>query len=141
MSNFRQQVRSNLVALISLAFAVATLSYTSWRMEQSEANQNARAAGFEILMQLGELQLNVDYAHYGMDADKGNPISGWTRVIMIRDLAKILGGEMPAKADALYESWSANWDQLESSRSHTETITAAIEMARQACVDSLARLD
>ena len=94
-----EQLKRNTVALISLVFAMTTLGYTSWRMEHSEENQNIRAAGFEILMQLGKLQLNVDYSYYGEDDERGNPISAWTHVLLIRDLSRIMPGDMPDKAD------------------------------------------
>ncbi len=136
-----EQFKRNSVALISLVFAMTTLGYTSWRMEHSEENQNIRAAGFEILMQLGKLQLNVDYSYYGEDDERGNPISAWTHVLLIRDLSRIMPGDMPDKADKLFATWQENWQHVRTSESHTEAITAAITEARQATLESLESLD
>ena len=136
-----EQLRNNAVALLSLVFAVTTLSYTSWRMEQTEENQNIRAAGFEILLQLAELQLNVDHAHYGMNEERGNPITAWTHVLLVRDLSRIMPGDMSAKADELHETWQENWSRVKNSESHVKIVTAAITEARKACLASLASLD
>jgi len=42
------QLRHNFVALISLAIAITSLSYNTWRNEHSEGNRNKRFAAFEI---------------------------------------------------------------------------------------------
>jgi len=51
--NVGQQVRSNAVALISLAVALTALSYNTWRNERTEHNRNIRVAAFEVLAQGG----------------------------------------------------------------------------------------
>ena len=43
---FREQLQRNAVALISLFVAVSSLSYNTWRNEQSEFNRNQRQASF-----------------------------------------------------------------------------------------------
>ncbi len=44
---FFNQIRRNTVALISLAIAVSSLSYNTWRNEKTEINRNQRiAAGY-----------------------------------------------------------------------------------------------
>ena len=49
MRTFREQLRSNAVALISLTVALSSLGYNTWRNERTEHNRNIRAAAFEIL--------------------------------------------------------------------------------------------
>ena len=66
-----EQLRRNFVALISLVIAVSSLSYTSWRHEQTEENHNHRMAAFETLLKLGELQQLVFHRHYDKAEDKG----------------------------------------------------------------------
>ena len=55
-SNLKDQVRRNLVALISLVVAITSLSYNSWRNESSEDNRTQRLVAIEILLKLGDLQ-------------------------------------------------------------------------------------
>lgn len=43
--SFKDQVRSNIVAIISLLLAILGLSYNTWRNEITEHNRNVRQAG------------------------------------------------------------------------------------------------
>ena len=88
---FREQIRRNAVALISLVVALSTLLYTTWRNEETEDNWNTRVAGFEMLTTLGELQRIVYLNHYDGDLDEGNPRKGWVRVMVLRDLGGRVG--------------------------------------------------
>ena len=47
-----QQIRNNLVAIISLVVAISSLSYNTWRNELTEENRNIRFAGFEVINSL-----------------------------------------------------------------------------------------
>jgi hypothetical protein len=85
MSTLGQQLRSNVVALISLAVALSSLGYNTWRNERTEHNRNIRTATFEILTKLAELERVVFLAQYDHDASSGNPRTGWTYVLVIRD--------------------------------------------------------
>ena len=87
MSNFREQLRNNAVALVSLVVALIGLMYTTWRYEHTERNQNIRTATFEILSKLAEFERVVFLAHYDKDVAMGNPRVGWTYVIAIHDLS------------------------------------------------------
>lgn len=82
----RQQIANNLIAIISMIVAVSSLLYSAWRHEVTEDQRTVRQAGFEILQNLGELQTIADHAHYSGDPSQGNPVSGWGRVLMVRDL-------------------------------------------------------
>src|SRR5215469_8001527 len=88
--SFGSQIHNNIVALISLATALTALSYAYLRDERSEANRNVRAASFQLLMEVEQLRLIVDYAHYQQDKERGNPIMGWPHVLLIRDLSKLV---------------------------------------------------
>ena len=79
-----QQLRQHSVALISLVIAVSSLSYNTWRNEQTEANRNVRTAGIAMLLTLGELGQTVLFRHYDMDAVRGNPRAGWAYVLTIK---------------------------------------------------------
>ena len=48
MTTIRLQLRNNAVALISLAVALSSLAYNTWRNERTEHNRNVRTATFEV---------------------------------------------------------------------------------------------
>jgi hypothetical protein len=66
-STFKEQVRRNMVALISLAVAVTGLGYNTWRNEVSEHNRNQRLVSIELLLMLGDLQQLTLDNHYGTE--------------------------------------------------------------------------
>lgn len=110
---FREQVRRNLVALISLAVAVTSLGYNTWRNEASESNRNQRLVAIEVLRNAGELQQVVYHRHWGMDnADKGNPLTGWAIVLTIHDLAMVLHSPLPDTAEQLRATWEQQSPKL-----------------------------
>jgi len=126
-----EQLRRNAVALISLFIAISSLSYNTWRNEQTEDNRNQRVAAFEILMKLGELQQLVFHHHYDQDvSNKGNPRTGWTYVLTVRDLSRVLHPPLPAAADRLLDSWDGNWQQMGREQESLDAILAAIEHVR-----------
>jgi len=92
VTTFKTQIRQHSVALISLAIALGSLGYNTWRNEKTEANRNIRTAGIELLMKLGELDRVVFFSHYDKDTVRGNPRSGWAYVLTIRDLAALTDG-------------------------------------------------
>jgi hypothetical protein len=137
-----QQLRRNSVALISIVIAVSSLSYNTWRNEKTEDNRNLRFAAFEVLLKLGELQQVVFHHHYDGDSSgSGNPRTGWTYVLTIRDLARISGSEMSAEADNLYRTWKDNWQYLGSDQDKADTIITAIEHMRDTAVSIITSLE
>jgi len=108
----RQQLRSNAVALISLVVALSSLSYNTWRNERTEHNRNVRTATFELLSKLAELERVVFLAQYDHDASGGNPRTGWTYVLVIRDLAALVPAPVPARAADLQKVWAEDWQGL-----------------------------
>ncbi len=58
-----EQIKNNLLAVISLFVAFSALGYNTWRNEQTEYNRNIRTAGFEMLLHIGELQRITYLAH------------------------------------------------------------------------------
>lgn len=128
--SFGSQIHNNIVALISLATAITALSYGYSRDERSEANRNVRAASFQLLMEVEQLRLIVDSGHYEKDDDRGNPITGWPHVLLIRDLSKLVNPDTAAAADKLYAAWDEDWDSLESKQDSVDQITSALEEVR-----------
>jgi hypothetical protein len=141
MSTIRQQLRNNLVALISLVVALGSLGYNTWRNERTEHNRNVRTATFELLTRLAELERVVYLAQYDRDASGGNPRIGWTYVLVIRDLSSIVPAPVPAKAAELQRTWGENWEGLggEDERS-VNRIDDAIDALRAASLGILRAL-
>jgi hypothetical protein len=112
MSTIRQQLRSNLVAIISLVVALSSLGYNTWRNERTEHNRNVRTATFELLGKLAELERVVYLAQYDRDRSGGNPRTGWTYVLVIQDFAAVVPPPVPAGAAELRKVWAENWEGL-----------------------------
>jgi len=127
-----QQIQRNLLAIISLVVAITALSYNTWRNETTEENRNIRVASFEILMNLGNLQLITDYAHYDRNTEQGNPITGWGYIAMIEDLSFLLmPTPIPEMSTELKQIWSENWQKLGSDPNSVKHITNAINAMRE----------
>jgi hypothetical protein len=141
-NSFLSQVRRNAVALISLVVAVSSLSYNTWRNEKTEANRNYRVAAFEILMKLSELQQVVFHHHYDQDTlDKGNPRLGWSYVLTVRDLSRVLPPPLPESSEALVQIWSSNWEELETESDNVEIVLEGIEVTRTDALHLLESLE
>lgn len=141
-SSFKEQVRRNSVALISLFVAVSGLSYNTWRNERSEYNRNQRVSSFEVLLKLGELQQLVFHNHYDLDSeDKGNPRTGWAIVLTIQDLSTILVSPVPESSKELVAVWGDHWSQLGDSQDSADAILSSIEKLRADTLALLGDLD
>ena len=141
MSTVRQQLHNNAVALISLVVALGSLGYNTWRNERTEYNRNIRTATFELLGKLSELERVVYLAQYDRDAPGGNPRTGWTYVLVIRDLSSLVPAPVPAKAAQLQQVWGENWDGLgRDDENSVNRIDDAIGAARDAALATLRSL-
>ncbi|MEM8816716.1 MAG: hypothetical protein AAGE85_12895 [Pseudomonadota bacterium] len=146
---FTEQIRRNAVALISLAVAVSSLGYNTWRNEKSEYNRNQRQASFELLLKVNELRQLVLHRHYQMDfEDRGNLKTGWALVLTVEDLAEVLDQPLPAAADKLKAVWQSNSEQLgartaagELDDGAVEEIMLGIDRVRGASLELLESLD
>ena len=138
--DWREQLRRNAVALISLAVAIMSLGYNTWRNEASEHNRNQRWAAFEVLMTVGELQELVFYLHYDRDRERGNPRAGWALVLTTRDVTLLLEEPVQAAAQDLYRTWAEHWDGLGSDADSADAVLGAIESMRAATRASIERL-
>ncbi len=140
--NVKEQLRRNTVALISLVVAITSLGYNTWRNEASEANRTQRLVALEVLLKLGELQQVTWHHHYDKDFEnKGNLRTGWTLVLVIRDICQILDEPLPDSAMKLYDTWNANYRNLESSTEAKDAVLVAINDVRQDTLDLLIMLD
>ncbi len=135
-----QQIRGNLIAIISLVIAITALSYTAWREEVTEKNRNNRQAGFEVLKNLGELQIIINYGHYQPDSSLGNPILGWGHIALISDLGQILPPPIPEKTKSLVNVWGEDWQKFKTDDAAADRITSQVDAARIAVVNMLKNL-
>ena len=130
-SSIVEQLRRNTVALISIVIAVSSLSYNTWRNEKTEENRNQRFAAFEVFLKLGELQQVVFHSHYDKDrSDKGNPRTGWSYVLTVRDLSRIMQPPLAVTADELLAIWSENWEGLGEKQKNVDLIMDGIDKVR-----------
>lgn len=135
------QLKTNLVALISLTTAIVGISYNSWRDHQNEINDNMRNAAFVVLGDLGELQTIVNYAHFESDNARGNPIDGWKHVIMIRDLSRLLKPEAKKAGETLYFQWQSNWQNIDQDKKTESLISHQITSTRKAVLSTIDSLE
>jgi hypothetical protein len=141
MSTLRQQLRNNAVALISLVVALSSLGYNTWRNERTEHNRNIRTATFELLSKLAELERVVFLAQYDRDGSAGSPRTGWTYVLLIRDLSAVVPAPVPARAAELQKSWGENWGSLgKDDESSVNKIDDAIDRLREASLTTIKSL-
>jgi len=135
--SIRTQLRSNLVAIVSVAIALASFSYTTWRNERSEHNRTTRQAAFQLLTALGEMQQLVYHAHYDHDMERGNPRTGWAYVDTISDFSATMPGPVPVRAEELLVAWRDHWENLGRNDADAEAISDAVDRCRSAVVDML----
>lgn len=140
--NIKEQFRRNAVALISLAIAITSLGYNTWRNEASEMNRTQRLVALEVLMRLGELQQITWHHHYDKDfEDKGNLRTGWTKVLVIRDISQILDDPMPGSTRELHAIWYEHSDQLDTSVAAKDAVIDGIARVRADALKVLRELD
>ena len=140
--NIKEQVRRNAVALISLVIAITSLGYNTWRNEASESNRTQRLVALEVLMKLGDLQQLTWHHYYDRDfEDKGNLRTGWTLVLVVRDISQILEGPLPQSTQLLHKTWNKFSSDLDDSGEAKEAIIAAIETVRSDALILLQQLD
>ncbi|WP_043872956.1 hypothetical protein [Legionella massiliensis] len=135
------QIHNNLIALISLTVAISALSYNTWRNETTEKNRNIRPAAFEVLKELGQLQLVVNNTRYIANSSESiNPILGWGHVSLISDLGQLLPPPIPAKVDELVRVWGDNWKKIRTDEESADKITHEIDSSRAIILNTLMHL-
>ena len=135
------QVQRNMLSIISLVVALSALGYNTYRNELTETNRNIRAAGFEMLHELAELQLIADYAHYDKDSAQGNPITGWGRLQYMRDMSLLMSPDVVSETQLLKEVWGSEWSALHENEASNERITEAINTVRDQVRETITALE
>jgi hypothetical protein len=129
--NILSEIRKNSLSIISLVVAITALSYNTYRNELTEVNRNIRNAGFEVLKELNQLQLLIDYSHYDKNSNQGNPIQGWAHVIYIQDMSELISNKVENNAKNLNNVWEDNWTLLKEQESSNKSVTFAINKLRK----------
>ena len=142
-NSFREQLRRNAVALISLAVAVTSLAYNTWRNEASEHNRNQRLVAIELLVQSSTMYQTLLDIEYGKEeAVAGNLRKGWALARSIEDLSMIAEGDLSTAGDNLFNVWSSQSAQLRQSEEVAkEAIEEALQEMRVATHELLESLD
>ncbi len=141
MTSFTDQIRRYSVALISLAVALSSLAYNTWRNELTESNRNVRVAGIELLLKLGELERVVFFAHFDRDRQAGNPRAGWAYALTMRDLGALTPEPARSSTASLVEIWQENWSGLGTSDEAASNISDSIDKTRSDVLRVLADLE
>lgn len=135
---FRDQLQRNAVALISLAIAITSLGYNTWRNEASEYNRNQRLISIEVLRNVGQLQQVLFHNVWEKDKiDKGNLRTGWVHVLAIKDLTALLDGAAQDSGTALWRVWEAESARL---KPHNDSYQSVIEALNAVRADTNALL-
>jgi hypothetical protein len=157
MKTIRQQIHSNLVALISLVVAVTALAYNTWRNETTEEQRNVRHAAFRVIESLGELQEVVDMRYYYLPYESSTDTEGRTRIhgfgnlAMSRDLMSLMPAPAPEAGRELQRQWLrlfGHLAEIDGEGKHTaaathaeQALTGSIERAREAVLQVLHELE
>ncbi|PCI68536.1 MAG: hypothetical protein COB38_08860 [Gammaproteobacteria bacterium] len=127
-NSFINQLRNNILAILSLSIAISALGYNSWRNELSEQNRNTRYAGFEIIKETSKLQNFLDQTTFTKQQDQSNtPIEGWVRIRLIRSLSMFMNNLVQDKAELLYSQWRSSWQDLSSNEMTNRQLSLNIE--------------
>ena len=138
---WQQQLKNQWVGLVGVLIAVTALLSSNWRSEQVEMNRTQRWAGFEILRELSALQRLTDQAHYGEQQHLGDPITGWSHVILIEDFAHILPPDVQQQATQLKQRWADHWHTLPTDEQSNQAITQSIRAMRAQVIQLIDHLE
>jgi hypothetical protein len=119
-----------LTAIFSVFFAVVGFSYNAWRLEVTEDNSNIRAASFEVLTVLAELEQIIYAAHYDKDTKEGSPRKGWVKIGLIVDLSSLISKSSEEQAQKLKATWQKNWKIMTHDSEATNILVSKIESVR-----------
>jgi len=141
MKDLIRQFQRHSVAIISLVVALSSLTYNTWRNEQTEANRNVRTAGIELLLALGELERIVFFSHYDKDEIRGNPRAGWSYALTIVDLASLTAEPAASSSEELLAVWGEHWSGLGREDQSAAAVSASIDQLRSDTLSVLVALD
>ena len=141
-STILEQLRRITVALISLAIAITSLGYNTWRNEASEGNRNQRMVAIQMLVMLGNLQeVVLDATHGKADQTGARLREGWAITKTLHDISMVAEGQIPESAKQLFDVWSVRSECLRKDESAQKDIERAIDKVRADTHEVLRSLD
>ncbi len=139
--SIKAQLQRYSVALISLFVALTTLGYNTWRNEQTEANRNIRAAGFEMIIAMADLHEAVFLGHYAPDTIPGSEKKGWAVVLGLQDLSMVMPASVQDAATELGKAWETESGHLGKPGASIGQINSTIDHLRSEILTALEALD
>lgn len=139
--SIKAQLRRYSVALISLFVALSSLGYNTWRNEQTEANRNIRAAGFEMIIAMADLHEAIFFGHYSRDTNPGSEKKGWAVVLGLQDLSMVMPPSVRDATEDLRQAWEKESGNLGKSGTSIKQINSAIDRLRNEILIALEALD
>ena len=137
----KTQLQRNAVALISFLVALTSLGYNTWRNEQTEANRNIRAAGFEMIIAMADLHEVVFLGHFSSDATAGIEKKGWAVVLGLQDLSMVMPAKVQEAATKLGKAWAEESGILGEPEASISQINSTIDRLRHEILMALQALD
>ncbi len=129
------------LALLSLAIALASLGYNTWRNETTESHRNARQAGFVVLDQTAQLQQIIDMRFYAGDTSDMTLIAAWGKAGLLRDLGPLVSDAAGRRAQRVFEVWSKRTEALDrKDPAAAAEIATALRQLRDQTIADLRRL-
>lgn len=135
--HFKRQLERHFVALVSLTVAIAALLYTAWREETTEKNRTLRVAGFEVLKNLGELQIVINRAFYQQESTISDPYLGWGHIALISDLSQLLPEPVPTTCAKLVSLWGENVQKISTDEEAVTQLSDQIDTSRHEILQSI----
>jgi hypothetical protein len=139
MKLFKMQLH-NVISIFSLLIIFSAFVFTAWRSEISEKNQNLRVAGIEILKNLGQLQIVVNYAYFQSDNMLGNPFLGWGYVALVSDLSELMPEPVPKTIQKLVTVWGEEANNLKTSEEAANRVSMQVDASREEVLKSIRSL-
>ncbi len=139
MKLFKTQF-NNVISVFSLLTIFSAFVFTAWRSEISEKNQNLRVAGIEILKNLGQLQVVVNYAYFQSDNMLGNPFLGWGYIALASDLSQLMPEPVPKTIQKLVAVWGEEANNLKTSEEAANRVSMQVDASRKEVLKSIRSL-
>lgn len=137
----KTQLQRYSVALVSFFVALASLGYNTWRNEQTEANRNVRAAGFEMIIAMTNLHEAVFLGHYSPNTTSGSEKKGWAVVLGLQDLSMVMSHRVQEAATELGQAWKEESGNLGDPKASIARIDSTIDRLRYEILMALEALD
>ena len=137
----KTQLQRYSVALVSFFVALTSLDYNTWRNEQTEANRNVRAAGFEMIIAMTNLHEAVFLGHYSPNTTSGSEKKGWAVVLGLQDLSMVMPHKVQEAATELGQAWKEESGNLGDPKASIARIDSTIDRLRYEILMALEALD